>query len=161
MQVDWQYLLMNPNGRISQRDYWIGVLVLVVGNVLAGMIPLLGGLLWLFLIWVGLCVYGKRLHDFGRSAWVHAIPWALRLIAWFIGVIVFGGALLAMALSGGEMSPWAMLSAGGSMAALFGLIELVWICYTVWVGVTAGQSGANLYGPAPVRVLDAAPPSAD
>lgn len=66
--MDWQFLLFNPNGRIGPRDYWIGVAIIIGGNLLADVLPVLGGLLWLLLIWVGLCVYGKRLHDAGRSA---------------------------------------------------------------------------------------------
>lgn len=49
--MDWQYLLFNPNGRIGQGDFWRGVAVLVLANLLVHVIPLLGGLIWLVLIW--------------------------------------------------------------------------------------------------------------
>ena len=72
--MDWQFLLFNPNGRIGQKDFWIGAAILLGGNVLANILPILGGLLWLLLIWVGICVYGKRLHDIGLPG-----GWAIAL----------------------------------------------------------------------------------
>ena len=72
--MDMQYVLLNPNGRIAPRDFWIGVLILIGGNILLTPIPVIGGLVWLLLVYVGICVYGKRLHDTGRSAWLHVIP---------------------------------------------------------------------------------------
>ena len=92
--MDLQYVLLNPNGRIAQREFWIGVGLLICGNVVSGIIPALGGLIWLFLIYVGVCVYGKRLHDTGRSAWLHLVPWAITLALTSVGGVLMGGAVV-------------------------------------------------------------------
>ena len=50
------------------------------------------------------------------------------------------------------------LIAGGGMASVFFLLStLVWIAYTIWVGVLKSDAGANAYGPAPVIDATAAP----
>lgn len=154
--MDMQYVLLNPNGRIAPREFWIGVLILVAGNVLAGVLPAVGGLLWLFLIYVGVCVYGKRLHDAGRSAWLHIVPWGITLVISAIGGLILGGAILSAVLAGDNANPWALITAGGGFAIMIGLSNLVWLVYSLWVGLSAGEPGANIYGPAPVRALPAA-----
>lgn len=157
--MDLQYVLLNPNGRIAQREFWIGVGLLICGNVLSGMIPALGGLIWLFLIYVGVCVYGKRLHDTGRSAWLHLVPWAITLALTSVGGVLMGGAILTAFLAGDDFNPLTLFTAGSGLALMMGLSNLVWLIYTLWVGLSAGQAGANAYGPAPIRILTAEPPA--
>ena len=156
--MDFQYVLLNPNGRIAPREFWIGVLVLVCGNVLAGMLPGLGGLLWLGLIYVGVCVYGKRMHDAGRSAWTHIVPWGVTLVLFTIGFIMIGGAVIAAVVSGDSVNPWALATAGGGFAVMMGLSNLVWLIYTLWVGLAQADTGANAFGPAPIRTIAPMPP---
>ncbi|WP_203292704.1 DUF805 domain-containing protein [Maricaulis parjimensis] len=155
--MDYQYVLLNPNGRIAPRDYWIGVLIIFGGNLASGLVPLLGGLVWLGLIWVGICVYGKRLHDTGRSAWLHLIPWGVSLVTSLISGIILGGAILAAILAGENVNVLSLLAAGGVVSGLAGLSTLVWLGYTLWLGLAEGQAGANAYGPAPIRIIDVAP----
>jgi uncharacterized membrane protein YhaH (DUF805 family) len=83
--MDIGNLLFNPNGRIGQKEFWIGVAIIVGGNLLLTWIPFLGTLIWLGLVWVGIAVYGKRLHDAGNSAWLHAVPWGVSLLLGLIG----------------------------------------------------------------------------
>ena len=159
--MDYQYVLLNPNGRIAPREFWIGVLIILGGNVLAGLIPLIGGLVWLGLIWVGICVYGKRLHDAGRSAWIHVIPWGISLVTSTISGVILGGSILAAALAGDDFTIMPLLAAGGLVTGLTGLSTLVWLSYTAWVGLAEGQGGTNAYGPAPVRIIDVTPAGED
>lgn len=155
--MDWQNLLFNTHGRIGQGDFWKGVAVIIGGNVLVNILPLIGGLLWMALIWVGVAVYGKRLHDTGRSAWFHAIPWGVNLVIFSIGLMMVGGVVLAAIITDGEVKPWLALSAGGLGATLIGLTQLIWLIYTFWLGLAAGEPGANRFGPAPVIELEARP----
>ncbi len=148
-------VLFSPNGRIGQQDYWIGILILIGGNIVANFIPILGFLISLGLIWVGIAVYGKRLHDSGKTAWIHLLPWALSAVLFLVGVVI----MVASAISAGIISESstdfstdqiiALVSAGGVGLLLLGLSSLVWVIYTIWVGVMAGDPGENRFGPAP------------
>jgi len=148
--MDWQNLLFNTQGRIGASDFWKGVGVIILGNVLVNILPMIGGLLWLVLVWVGVAVYGKRLHDAGRSAFLHLIPWVANSIIFGIGVMMLGGVVLSAILSDGEVSPVAIIAAGGAGVSLMGFTQLIWLLYTLWVGFADGEAGENAYGPAPV-----------
>ena len=73
-------IFLSPNGRITQAQYWMGVAVIFAGNVIVNFVGPIGLLLWGFLVFSGFCVYGKRLHDSGKSAKVHAIAWIVIII---------------------------------------------------------------------------------
>ncbi len=156
------HVLFSPNGRIGQQDYWIGLLIIIGGNIVASFLPIIGFILWLVLVWVGVAVYGKRLHDAGKSAWLHIIPWAISILTFIIGsVMIVGGAISAGVMSdGGDLSPeqiMALVGAGGGGLAVMGLSTLVWIGYTIWVGVMKGEPEANAHGPVPGGQVNPAP----
>ncbi len=72
-------LLFNPNGRIVRNRFWQGMVILTVASVLvaAGSVKLgfLFSLLTYVLIFPYICVYGKRLHDAGFTAWWVLVVW--------------------------------------------------------------------------------------
>lgn len=144
------HVLFSPNGRIGQQEYWIGVLILIAANIIANFIPLLGFIISLALIWVGIAVYGKRLHDAGKTAWLHALPWAVSIVLMTIGAVMAGGAVFAAMMGGGDDVDVATMLAGAGAASLFFLLSfVVWIAYTIWVGLLKGDAGDNRFGPAP------------
>jgi len=72
-----QGVLFNPQGRIQANQFWQGVIVLVAIQIVLSILPLLGinlgalsNLIGLLIIYPYLCVYGKRLHDSNKSAWM-------------------------------------------------------------------------------------------
>jgi len=72
-------LLLSPAGRIGRQRYWIGMAVFAVLVVVFNLgLKQLGGSTWAFLIslpfpflvlHMAYSIYGKRLHDMGRSFW--------------------------------------------------------------------------------------------
>lgn len=152
--MDYQYLLLNPQGRIGQRDFWIGAAIVLGGNFIASFIPLLGTVVSIALIYVGVCVYGKRLHDAGRSAWIHLLPWIVSFILWAVALMTVGGAILSMALEG-DVSFGGLMAAGGSFFIFSMITTLIWLIYTIWVGSLRGDEGSNAYGPPPVINIEA------
>ena len=94
-------LLVSPRGRIGRRSYMIGLIGMVVITTLFNFIlGKMSGSLFGFLIALPFpfvvlhmtyCVYGKRLHDIGRSFWpITGLITALIFTMIFI-MLEFGG----------------------------------------------------------------------
>ena len=162
-------LLFSPSGRIGRRDYLIGLALFCVITVLFNLaLKYLGNSMAAF--WLSLpfpfvvlhmtyCVYGKRLHDMGRSFWpVTAFIVGLIAIA-IIVMMSFGGAeyFAGFAEYGRDNPPppdlaeklqseyQARLAEGsgwlyGSMCGLIGVFSL-------WLALTKPDPKANAYGP--------------
>ena len=156
--MDWKTLYLNANGRIGQRDFWIGWVILFVATLILGLIPVIGHIIGLVLIYPTVCVYSKRLHDFGKSGWLVAIPYAVFIIAAVIGVIAGGSAILMGASAGANASAAAAGALGGlGLMMLFLLIAfVVAIAFLLWVGLSKGDAGPNRYGPPPVSLTGGA-----
>lgn len=163
-------LLFSPSGRIGRRDYLIGLVLFCIITVLFNLtLKSLGSSMAAF--WLSLpfpfivlhmtyCVYGKRLHDMGRSFWpVTAFIVGLIAIA-IIVMMSFGGAeyFSGFAEYGRDNPPppdlaerlqteyQARLAEGsgwlyGSMCGLIG-------AFSLWLALAKSQSGSNAYGPA-------------
>ena len=74
-------LLFSPNGRLGVRDFYRGAILLtgfwIISQVLMTygppLVEMTLALFTLASVYCYLCVYGKRLHDSGRSAWYFVI----------------------------------------------------------------------------------------
>ena len=142
---DWRKLFLDANGRIGQKDYWIGFGIVFVASLVLGWLPLIGFLFSLAAIYAGVCVSSKRLHDMGRSGWLAAIPYAAWAAATVLSVVTVFGAMGAVHYDNGL----------GAMAG-FGALGLLWmlafvlnIGFVIWLGVTPGEPHDNVYGPPP------------
>jgi len=82
-------VLFNPNGRIRANQFWQGIIVLaaylIIINVVGGFLPAVIAAILSVSIYLlpypYLCVYGKRLHDSGKTAWLYL----LFFIGFFVG----------------------------------------------------------------------------
>ncbi len=88
-------LLFNPNGRIARNRFWQGMVILTVASVLvvAGntMVARAVGFVNFLLVFPYICVYGKRLHDAGTTAWWVILIWLGSMLFAFIFGLIFGG----------------------------------------------------------------------
>lgn len=88
---NWKTMLFSAQGRIRRRDYWlwaicIGIAFAIIMNILmavlgvgksmaeTGVIPatfwLVYSIMFIPLLWIGLCLQIKRWHDRGKSGWM-------------------------------------------------------------------------------------------
>lgn len=150
-------LFLSPHGRMGRQHYWIGFAVLFVAQIVANFIPSIGGLIGLALIYPAVCVYGKRLHDLGRSAWWLAAVVAATLLC----IIIIAAVAVApmVAASGGPRDEIAMFTSfweAPGVKPLVVVMALINIGFVVWLGVAPGQAGPNKYdlAPAPAEESD-------
>jgi uncharacterized membrane protein YhaH (DUF805 family) len=153
-------LLLVPNGRIDARPFWIGVATLIVANLITNFIPIVNMIAWIPLIYVGVCVYGKRLHDAAKSAWLHVLPWVVSLVLGIASGVMIAGDIVAAAQAGEEPDLAAVYAANPGAAGVFALSLLVWLGWTVWVGTLKSDPAANRYGPPVSSAPAEVPPAA-
>jgi len=95
-------ILFSPSGRMGRRDYLIGLVgIVILTTVVNFALSRMGNSVWAFLISLPFpflvlhmtySVYGKRLHDVGRSFWP-LTGMIVLLICVAIGIMLaFGGA---------------------------------------------------------------------
>ena len=146
--IDWRALFFDANGRIGQRDYWVGIAAIFIVHVVLGWLPLIGTLIVLVAIYAGVCVSSKRLHDMGKSGWLAAIPFGVTLAATLMSAISVAGMMGAAAYDNGL----GMAAGLGTLALLWPLAFLINLGFVIWLGITAGQPEDNLYGPPPATL---------
>ncbi len=72
------YILFSPKGRIGPKDFWRGIIILIGFQIVSGVLTLYGpvfialllSFISFFIIYPYYCVFGKRLHDAGKSSWM-------------------------------------------------------------------------------------------
>lgn len=145
--MNWQYLYFSFAGRTSKRDFWVGLGGLLVAGIVAGLLPVIGPALSLALLYPSTALMAKRLHDFGRSAWLIAIPLVPALLA-VVTAVLAGSAMADPATMG------AGLAAAG-LAALVGTVAMViGLGFLVWAGTRDSDAGVNAFGePSGVAIL--------
>ncbi len=96
-------LFFSPNGRIAKHRFWQGLVILTVASVLASagvwLVTDMFALLTYAIIFPYICVYGKRLHDSGRSAWWVIAIWGGSIVFQTILLVIFIVAILPSLMS--------------------------------------------------------------
>jgi len=72
-----QHMLFSFNGRISRKPYWMFMLIVIVGAVVAtiidtaitGQAGIVSVIFMLIMIWASLAIQVKRWHDRDKSGW--------------------------------------------------------------------------------------------
>lgn len=96
--MDFRKVFFDPQGRISPRVFGQGYVLLtgatLVVTVLALVVSPGAGILQYALVFPYICVFGKRLHDAGMSAWL----WLVFLLGYFL-INVVASAILVPVLA--------------------------------------------------------------
>ena len=146
---DWQKLLFSFEGRTRRSHFWIGWLICLGVGVVAGWIPLLGGLISLALIWPNLAISVKRLHDMGKSGWLVAVPWVLSILGIIIGISMIGVSAITNAAALEREDPAAIFALIGPAFGLVAVLFLINLGFLLWIGLSEGQPGDNRFGSNP------------
>lgn len=158
-RMDWKTLFLSPEGRMGIKDFWLGFLILFGLWWVLNLVPLVGHLVQLAMIYSYVCLYAKRLHDMGRSGFWQLIPMAVTAVCLTVGVTAAGAGIAAAVIQGDTEAVLAAVAGGFLLLGLCALAGIVCLIFLTWVGVAGGQPGTNRYGPPPARSLFDAPPA--
>ena len=138
--MDWGNYLFSFEGRINRAKYWLMVLIsiLVMGAAIGILFAMdfstigfvVAGILYLALLYCGIAVGAKRLHDRNKSGW-----WLLIFY------------LLPNVLSG--VGTYSQSSTVNGVLSLVSFAILIWAI--VELGCLRGTIGPNQYGPDPLE----------
>ena len=164
-------LFLSPRGRINRAQFAMALAAWLIfyagqaywfGNTGTSQINFLLALFLLFLnLHIIFCIFGKRLHDFGRTTWPLIAMFALVLLSAIFVMLNFGGLEYFETLyQSPEIAedPEAMKRVQDAYQASLAdhlpqtrmIMATIPLIFTVWVGLRAGHPDANRYGDAPV-----------
>lgn len=127
--MNFESVFVNPNGRTS-RSQFVPALITLIAVVLFYALLVTGRTAqWclLVLVFPGVILHARRLHDMGHTAWLLLAPAVLMLAAFAIWLQIF--------------------SLGAPLDAAVPPIALV-VCagFALWGCIGSGQTGANRFG---------------
>jgi len=114
LKMDWKYLFTSFQGRINRKPFWLALIALTVISMVAfGVVSAIFGtftptgdagsysmnfspigwvfmaVLYIALLWAGLAIGVKRLHDRNRSGWFYLLMLVPILNIWMFVEIYF------------------------------------------------------------------------
>lgn len=147
--MNWKSLFFSAEGRIGRQEFWIAFAILFVAGIIINMVPGVGQLISLAMTWCWVCLFSKRLHDFGKTGWLNLVPVGAWIGAVVIVLVIGGAGLIAAATAGDNQSAGAIFAALGGAMLVFAIAGLINLTFILWVGLTAPTPGDNRYGPQP------------
>jgi uncharacterized membrane protein YhaH (DUF805 family) len=153
MNIDWVDLFFKPSGRIGQKEFWIGVGILfviniVINSVLGSRLGMIGPVIGILLLWPGYCVLSSRFKDMGKPPWLAILPYALMGIGYVLALVGLLGAA-GGAAAGSNAGAVAGVAGAGIGVMCLGIGGLIALIFWIWAGVSKGDPGPNQYGPPP------------
>jgi len=140
------WILFSPNGRIEQQDFWKGFGILVGINFIGGMIPFVNFVAILVMLWSGFAIYGKRLHDAGRTMFWHLVPWIISVAAIWLTIATYFETFAAV-FSGGRMERDLASNYMYAIQILLAGFMMPWAIYSLVVGFLPSDPLDNKFGP--------------
>lgn len=143
--MDWRYLLDSFDGRISRKTFWIAMVLVGTGNVLACLAAdyiqgdQLNAIVDLAFNYPEFAIAVKRGHDRNLPIWLIGILFGVSVVQDFLMVT-------GWASTDQQQSTLALVIAVSSL--VFGLALLIEL------GFRKGTEGPNQYGPDPLAGLN-------
>lgn len=146
---DFATAMLSFNGRLRRSHFWISWAILFVVGFVLGLIPFLGILISLVLLWPQFAIQAKRLHDMGYSGWLVLAPVAANIVLMIVG---FGSVFGQIAMNANALEnedPAAVMGLLSSMGLPLILGVILNIGWLLWIGITDSKQGPNPHGPNP------------
>ena len=162
-------MLLSPSGRMGRKDFWVGMVIFSILVVLFNIaLKSLGNSTPAFLmslpfpflvLHMAYCVYGKRLHDMGRSFWPLTGMIVSLIVVAIIVMLTFGGSEyfseFAQYDRKEDIDPAEIerikaayqvrLSQGN--ATVHNIMIGIIAAFTLWCGLSKADPETNNYGP--------------
>lgn len=151
---DFAWAMFQFEGRLRRSHFWISWGILFAAGFVLGLIPIIGSIIGIALIYPQIAVQVKRLHDMGRSGWWVLAPFAANIVMFIVAIFAIMGNVALNQQGLENEDPAAMMAMFGSIggiALLFLVINLGWL---LWIGIADSQPGRNKYGPNPKNPVD-------
>ncbi|MEI7931929.1 MAG: DUF805 domain-containing protein [Alphaproteobacteria bacterium] len=146
--MDFGKLFFSAYGRIGRQEFWVGWAILLMVGIFTCFIPFVNFIAWCGLLYCGICIRTKRLHDMGRSGWLQVIPVVAKLV---FGVIVFY-LIIFGAIAGYAWGHAALPGIAIGVATLIFSALAAWLIqvgFLLWIGIAERDPYDNIYGPGP------------
>lgn len=130
---------VSPDGRLNRRLFWSGATILIVGQMVLSVVPVVGAVAGVLTIWPWYCLIARRLHDTGKTSRYAAfavLPMALGAAVSLIAFIATAAPVLSVAL----------LHIVTVSGLAVGIASLVALAFVIWVGSKPGDPSANRWG---------------
>jgi uncharacterized membrane protein YhaH (DUF805 family) len=138
------------NGRSGRKEYWIGVVLLLlvgVGLAAANVGGASGATTFLWIL-----IWNRRLHDIGQTGWNILIPLGL-MIAIMAAAALFGGKELLDAFEYAQAGNGPVTDRGAWIFIGIVVVALaIQFGFTIWLGIKQGDPGDNRFGPPPPAI---------
>lgn len=164
-------LLLSGQGRISRPKFWAGFALVILVSLLGRLslqhmgnnmgFFLLAPFFWSLFFYMLYCVYGKRLHDMGRSKGPYFAMIVVEILVMIIVMLSFGGAEYFSEFSqysrkdnidpeiASALTQKYQDGIKESMHLIGPLFLAVPLLFTGWVGLSKGDAAENRYGTPP------------
>ena len=126
-------LLVSTDGVASRRDFWIAAAVLLIAGIVFGLLPIIGALASLALLYPWTCLSMQRLRDMGRSPRLALIPLSFCCISGLLGLVTLMGA-------GNPAMLAATVMLAGVTLLVSSIAMLVAVAFLLWIGLSTGSS---------------------
>ena len=151
---DFKTAMFQFEGRLRRSHFWISWGILFAAGFVLGLIPFIGSVIGLALIYPQIAVQVKRLHDMGRSGWWVVAPFAANIVLGIVAVFAIMGNVAMNSQALENEDPAAMMAMFGSIGGIVLLFLVINLGWLLWIGIVDSQPGRNKYGPNPKNPVD-------
>ena len=146
---DFKTVFFSFMGRTRRSHFWIAWICLLVAGFVVNLIPFIGTIIGLLLIWPNTAIQVTRLHDMGKSGWLVLIPIVTTIVGVTAMMMTVGVSALLNWQAIENEDPEVILATFLPMLGIGIIMGLVGLIFLLWIGISDSQRGDNRFGPNP------------